>query len=71
MKKTYQFTLILKYVDENALELEDALYKAGCNDALISFRNRTVSLDFNREVETFKEAVISSIRDVESSSLYR
>lgn len=69
MKKVYQFTLVLKSVDENTPGLEDALYKAGCDDALINFRDGTVYLDFDREAESLKEAVISAIKDVESSSL--
>ncbi len=69
MKKIYQFTLVLKGVDENTPELEDALYNAGCNDALINFREGTVYLDFDRKANTLKEAVISAIRDIESSSL--
>jgi hypothetical protein len=63
MKKRYQFTLILKGADENGLELEDALYKAGCNDAPISFRDGTVSLDFDREAESGTPGRLKSLRE--------
>jgi hypothetical protein len=72
MKKSnpsYQFTLILKNVNENTTGLEDSLYEAGCDDALINFRNSAVFLDFDRESTSFEEAVISAIKQVESASV--
>ena len=68
-QKTYQFTLILKNVDENTSGLEDSLYEAGCDDALINFRNGTVYLDFDRKAVSLENAVISAIKAVESSSV--
>lgn len=61
--------LVLKNVDENTPKLEDSLYEAGCDDALINFRNKTVYLDFDRKANSLEEAVLSAIRDVESSSI--
>ncbi len=69
-KQLYQFTLILKNVDEDTPNLEDSLYKAGCDDALINFRNGTVYLDFDRRGTSFKETILVAIRDVESSSVH-
>lgn len=69
MQNTYQFTLILKDVDETTPGLEDILYASGCDDALINFRDGTVYLDFDREAKSLKEAVISAIKAVESSPL--
>ena len=72
MKKSnqsYQFTLVLKNVNENTEGLEDSLYEAGCDDALINFRNGAVFLDFDRESTSFEEAVISTIKQIESSSV--
>lgn len=72
MKKqnnSYQFTLVLKNVDENTPELEDSLYEAGCDDALINFRNGAVYLDFERDASSLEKAVLSAIKDVESSSV--
>lgn len=65
--KIYQFTLVLKNVDEKTISLEDSLYEAGCSDALINFRNGTVYLEFDRESSSLEEAVISAIRDVKAS----
>lgn len=68
-KKTYQFTLVLKNVNENTNELEDSLYEAGCDDALINYKNGAVYLEFYREASSLEEAVISAIKDVQSSSI--
>lgn len=69
ISKTYQFTLVLKNVDETTDNLEDSLYEAGCDDALINFRGGTVYLDFDREAPSLEEAVISAVQNVESASI--
>jgi len=66
--KTFEFTLILKNVDETTPHLEDSLYDAGCDDALIQYRG-VVYLDFDREASSLEEAVISAIKDVKSASI--
>ena len=66
---TYQFTLVLNCVEEGTPRLEDSLYDAGCDDALINFRNGAVYLDFDREALSLEKAVISAIRDIESASI--
>lgn len=68
-QKSYQFTLILKNVDENTPSLEDSLYDANCDDALINFRNGTVYLDFDRQANSLEEAVMGAIKNVESTSI--
>lgn len=69
MKDSYEFTLVLDGVDENTPSLEDTLFEAGCDDALINFRNGTVYLDFLRTDSSLKNAVLSAIRTVESCAL--
>lgn len=69
IKETYQFTLVLKNVDEKTPGLEDSLFQAGCDDALINFRNGTVYLDFDRKANSIEEAVISAINAVESAPI--
>jgi transcriptional regulator with XRE-family HTH domain len=68
-KKVFQFSLILKNVDDKTSGLEDSLYESGCDDALINFRNGTVYLDFDREASSLKQAVLKAILDVESASI--
>lgn len=65
----YQFTLVLKNIDENTAGLEDKLYQAGCDDALINFRNGTVYLEFDRNAASLKDAVISAIKAVENARI--
>lgn len=67
--KTYQFTLVLKNIDETTSNIEDSLYETGCDDALINFRNGTVYLEFDRESSSLEEAVISAIKEVRSASI--
>ncbi len=67
----YQFTLVLKNVDEDTPNLEDSLFQAGCDDSLINFRNGTVYLDFDREATSLEEAVMSAIKNVVSSLPFR
>lgn len=69
MQKSYQFILVLKNVDENTPNLEDSLFEAQCDDALINFRNGTVYLDFDRKAASLEEAVMMAIKDVETSSV--
>lgn len=69
MNQSYEFTLILKNVHKNTPNLEDSLYAAGCDDALINFKNNAVFLDFDREATSFKDAIISAIKQVESTSI--
>ena len=69
MNKLYQFTLILDGVDDQTPNLEDALFEAGCDDALINYKNGTVYLDFDREDEGLEHAIISAIKAVESTDL--
>lgn len=66
---SYQFTLVLKDVDENTPNLVDCLYEAGCDDALINYRNGAVYLEFDREADSLEDAVISAIKNVKSSSI--
>lgn len=67
--KTFQFTLVLKNVNESTPTLEDSLYEANCDDGLINFRSGAVYIDFDREASSLEEAVISAIKDVKSAAL--
>lgn len=68
-KKIYQFTLVLRNVDEKTPGLEDSLYNAGCDDALMNFRDGTVYLDFDSLANSLEEAVMCAIRRVEATSV--
>ena len=61
----YAFTLEVSGIDTGRENYEDALYEAGCNDALIAVFNGTMFLDFHRYGFSFEDAVKSASRDVE------
>ena len=69
MTNIHQFTLLLDGVKADTPNLEDSLFEAGCDDALINTKSGTVYLDFDREGETLEKAIISAINDVESASI--
>jgi hypothetical protein len=59
------FTLQVAGIDPKKDDYEDALYEAGCNDALIAVVDDEVFLDFEREAPSFDEAVQSAKQDVQ------
>lgn len=71
MKHTtsYTFEMVLRGVYENTPNLDDALYQAGCDDALISFKNGIVCLSFDRKSASLESAIRSAIDEIENSPL--
>jgi len=63
-RKRFAFTLILGGLQRLNQEVEDRLYEAGCDDALLGQRDGTVFLDFDREAESLEAAIVTAIRDV-------
>ena len=67
--KTYTFTLILSGFTELREDVEDRLFEAGCDDALLGFRDGVPHLDFDRDAESLQEAILSAIHDVEGAGV--
>ncbi len=67
--RVWTFTLVLDGVSELTDAVTDALYQAGCDDALVGSRDGVAFLDFDREADSFQDAVLSAIASVESSSI--
>lgn len=63
---THNFTLVLSGVADLTDALADAVYEAGCDDALLGKRHGVVFLEFDREAATLPEAVLSAVHDLES-----
>lgn len=63
---THGFTLIVEGVDINEPDVFDALYEAGCDDALIGTTSGIPVMDFSREAASLDEAILSAIMDAES-----
>lgn len=68
-KNNYNFGLILSGVDGSTKDLEDALFEAGCDDALLHFRYNTVYMDFDRQANCLAEAIVSAIQAVEAAGI--
>jgi hypothetical protein len=66
---TYRFTLILSGGDGLTEEVQDALFVAGCDDALLGERGGGLYLDFDRSAASLTEAVLSAVRDVEGAGV--
>ncbi len=65
----YEFALVLEASSGLHANLEDALYEAGCDDGLLSFRGGICYLEFDREAESLETAIISAIEQVECVGL--
>lgn len=66
---THSFTLILSGVGEWTDETCDALFEAGCDDALPGTKDGVVFLDFTREGKSLEDAVVSAISAVERAGV--
>ena len=64
--KCHHFTLIVDGPDLESNEVLDALFDAGCDDALVGRTDGIPYLDFDREAESTETAILSAIADVES-----
>ncbi len=56
----------VKIGDESFL---DRLYEAGCDDAVVFFKDGYICLDFSRKSESAEEAVISAINDFKNAAI--
>jgi hypothetical protein len=63
----YSFSLVLQGARDLTPEIADALYEAGCDDALVGSRDGALFAEFDREAPSSAEAILSAIRQVESA----
>ena len=61
----HHFTLIVDGPDLQAGASIDALFEAGCDDALVGCAEGIQYVEFDREAEGLDEAVLSAVADVE------
>ncbi len=64
--RTYRFVLIVEGADLQSDEMFDAVFEAGCDDALVGCSNGVQFVDFDREAPTAGEAVRSAVAALES-----
>lgn len=50
-------------------EIADKLYEAGCDDALVGCSNGVMIASFDREGDSFEEAVLSAMNDVRGADV--
>ena len=56
-KRLYTFTLILPGLTKLTTQLQDALFEAGCDDALLGVQDGVVFLDFSRRAHSADEVM--------------
>lgn len=65
----YDFSLILSGVTELTDDQAEVLFAAGCSDATPSVIYGRVWLEFSRVATSYKDAVLSAIRDVRRANI--
>ena len=65
----YNFTLTVSGINLETEGHEDALFEAGCDDALLSYYGKAIYLEFEREAPSLKNAIATAIRDIESAGI--
>ncbi|CDT98111.1 putative DNA-binding protein [Vibrio coralliirubri] len=67
--KYYNFYLVTDKngikTDDDLFNISDELYEAGCDDATPAVYGDTLYLEFDREAESFEQAIVSAIKNVE------
>lgn len=61
----YSFTIQVAGISTEDDHYEDALYEAGCDDALVSVVDGTLHVDFDRVARSLEEAVASARTNIE------
>ena len=63
------FTLSLDGIADLTTDVEDAFFEAGCDDATVSMQRGRVYLRFTREATSFRDAVISAVKNVRDANI--
>ncbi|MFN5798797.1 MAG: hypothetical protein ACK5AN_14830, partial [Planctomyces sp.] len=57
----HDFTLLLDGLQSITPELEEAIFKSGCDDATLSLRFGRLFLTFSRTASSLREAIVSAV----------
>lgn len=63
----YHFTIVIRDARYQLSDLENRLFEAGCDDALLCSYNDTVYLEFDREAESAEIAIKSALQDIRAA----
>jgi hypothetical protein len=66
----YRFSVILAGLREISDDLAEALFEAGCDDGSPSSSQGIAAVGFDREAESFEQAVRSAIADVQKTGCH-
>ncbi|HKI82349.1 MAG TPA: hypothetical protein VKA04_11940 [Pseudodesulfovibrio sp.] len=66
---TFNFILVLDGFEPGNDAVEDSLFEAGCDDALLSFRGSTPLLEFDRTAPSLEDAIFQAIENVEVANV--
>lgn len=67
--KQYHFRVVVSDTHENLDDLEDWLFNAGCDDALLCLSSGVAYLDFDREAQCLDSAVQSALESMSKVGL--
>ncbi len=67
MSDAYEFTLLVMGVDLQTDDALNALAEAGCDDATVGSSGGFQHLDFDRDADSYLEAVLGAVNDVEAA----
>jgi hypothetical protein len=62
-----RFTIILDGLPEMTIEASNRLYEAGCDDSTPGSRAGVSHVEFHRQSDSLREAILSAIRDVQKA----
>lgn len=65
----YNFTLTVSGITLDTEGHEDALFEAGCNDAMLSYYGKAIYLEFEREAPSLHQAIASAIHNIEDAGI--
>ena len=60
----WDFTVVLKGVEEMTDEIANALYETGCDDGTAGSSCGVASVSFSRDSETLQDAIASAVADI-------
>jgi hypothetical protein len=63
----YDFSLVLKGIEEIDDDLADALFAAGCDDGTPGSCDGVTRVDFHREADSLEEALRSAVANVQAA----
>jgi hypothetical protein len=68
--KVYHFSVLIRDARMDGEDLEDRLFAAGCDDALVCGYNQSVYLEFEREASCAELAIKSALDNIRTAGFF-